>query len=195
MTQYIDVYVNISEGQMQKLKHSVNAGCYVTSLRLGKNDLQGSHKLALTNAQFNKLNKAKENNKGITIRMSSKQMKHNLKTEGGFLGLLAGLAARALPMIAKSVLPALGVGALSGLASSGVQKALGNGLYLKKGGMISQVETDGEGLYLRPYKGRGFKSQGDGLYLKQGGKLYSGNGLLLGPNSPFANIPLLGAIL
>ena len=98
-------------------------------------------------------------------------------------------------MIAKSVLPALGVGALSGLASSGVQKALGNGLYLKKGGMISQVETDGEGLYLRPYKGRGFKSQGDGLYLKQGGKLYSGKGLLLGPNSPFANIPLLGAIL
>ena len=195
MTQYIDVYVNISEGQMQKLKHSVNAGCSATSLRLGKNDLQGSHKLALTNAQFNKLNKAKENNKGITIRMSSKQLKHNLKTEGGFLGLLAGLAARALPMIAKSVLPALGVGALSGLASSGVQKALGNGLYLKKSGMISQVETDGEGLYLRPYKGRGFKSQGDGLYLKQGGKLYSGNGLLLGPNSPFANIPLLGAIL
>ena len=127
--------------------------------------------------------------------MSSKQLKHNLKTEGGFLGLLAGLAARALPMIAKSVLPALGVGALSGLASSGVQKALGNGLYLKKGGMISQVETDGEELYLRPYKGRGFKSQGDGLYLKQGGKLYSGKGLLLGPNSPFANIPLLGAIL
>ena len=108
MTQYIDVYVNISEGQMQKLKHSVNAGCSATSLRLGKNDLQGSHKLALTNAQFNKLNKAKENNKGITIRMSSKQLKHNLKTEGGFSGLLAGLAARALPMIAKSVLPALG---------------------------------------------------------------------------------------
>ena len=195
MTQYIDVYVNISEGQMQKLKHSVNAGCSTASLRLGKNDLQGSHKLALTNAQFNKINKAKENNKGITCRMSSKQLKHNLKTEGGFLGLLAGLAARALPMIAKSILPALGVGALSGLASSGVQKALGNGLYLKKGGMISQVETDGEGLYLRPYKVRGFKSQGDGLYLKQGGKLYSGNGLLLGPNSPFANIPLLGAIL
>ena len=87
MTQYIDVYVNISEGQMQKLKHSVNAGCSATSLRLGKNDLQGSHKLALTNAQFDELNKAKENNKGITIRMSSKQLKHNLKTEGGFLGL------------------------------------------------------------------------------------------------------------
>ena len=77
--------------------------------------------------------------------MTSKQLKHNMKVEGGFLGLLAGLAARALPMVAKTVLPALGVGALSGLVSSGVQKAMGNGLYLKNGGLLSQVETDGEG--------------------------------------------------
>ena len=98
-------------------------------------------------------------------------------------------------MLAKSVIPALGVGALSGLASSGVQKAMGNGFYLKKGGLVSQVETDGEGLYLKPYKGKGLNSYGDGLYLKQGGKLFDGSGLLLGHNSPFKNIPLLGAIL
>ena len=195
MTQYKDVYVNILDGQAQKLKHSLNVGCSATSIRLGKNDLEGEHKLALTNSQFDKLNKAKENNKGITIRMSSKQLKHNIKVEGGFLGLLAGLAARALPMVAKNALPALALGALSGLSSSGVQKVIGNGLYLKKGGIISQVETDGEGLYLRPYKGRGLKSLGNGLYLKQGGKIYEGEGLLLGPNSPFGNIPLLGAIL
>ena len=127
--------------------------------------------------------------------MSSRQLKHNMKVEGGFLGLLAGLAARALPMLAKTVLPALGVGALSRLASTGVQKAMGLGLYLKKGGLVSQVETDGHGLYLKPYKGKGLKSYGDGLYLKRGGKLYDGKGLLLGPNSPFANIPILGAIL
>ena len=127
--------------------------------------------------------------------MSLKQLKHNMKVEGGFLGLLAGLAARALPMLAKTVLPALGVGALSGLASTGVQKAMGSDLYLKKGGLVSQVETDGHGLYLKPYGGKGLKSYCDGLYLKQGGKLYDGKGLLLGPNSPFANIPILGAIL
>ena len=79
MTQYKDVYVNTSDGQMQKLQHSVNAGCASTSLRLGKDDLQGKHKLALTNAQINKLNKAKEQGKRITIRMSSKQLKHNIK--------------------------------------------------------------------------------------------------------------------
>ena len=149
----------------------------------------------LTNAQFNKYNKSKEQGKGITIRMSNKQLKYNTKVEGEFLGLLAGLAARALPMVAKTVLPALGVGALSGLASPGVQKAMGNGLYLKKGGIVSRVETDCEGLYLKPYKGNGLRSYGNGLYLKQKGKNFDGRGLLLGPNSPIGNIPLLGAIL
>ena len=141
------------------------------------------------------LAKAHDIGRGITIRMSSNQLKHNMKTEGGSRGLLAGLAARALPMLAKTVLPALGVGALSGLASSGVQKAMGSGLYLKKGGCFCQVETDGSGLYLKPYIGQGLQSYGNVLYLKQGGKLYDGKGLLFGPNSPFANIPILGAIL
>ena len=64
---------------------------------------------------------------------------------------------------------------------------MGSGLYLKKGGLVNQVETDGEGLYLKPYKGKALKSYGDGLYLEQGGKLYDGSGLLLGQNSPFKN--------
>ena len=195
MTQYIDVYVNVSEGQQQKLKNAIDAGCATTSLHLGKDDLKGEHKLALTKAQRDKLNRAIERDKGVTFRMSKKQLRHNIKVEGGFLPILAGLAARALPMLAKTVLPALGVGALSGLASSGVQKAMGSSLYLKKGGLVSQVETDGRGLYLKPYKGKGLSSYGDGLYLKQGGKIYDGRGLLLGPYSPFANIPILGAIL
>ena len=195
MTQYIDVYVNISEGQKEKLKNAIDAGCAITSLHLRKDYLEGEHKLALTNAQHNKLKKAIERGKSVTFRMSKKQLKHNIKVEGGFLGLLAGLAARALPMIARTVLPALGVGALSGLASTGVSKAMGSGLYLKKGGLVSQVETDGHGLYLKPYNGRGLNSYSNGLYLKQGGKIYDGRGLLLGPNSPFANIPILGAIL
>ena len=188
MTLYKTVNVNISEGQKQKLKHSINANCAATSIKLGKNDLEGEHKLALTNSHYNRLQKAKNTGKGITIRMSSKQLKHNLKTEGGFLPLLAGLAARALPMIAKTVLPALGVGALSGLASSGVQKAMGSGLYLKRGGMIAQIETDGEGLYLKPYKGKGLGTRGNGLYLKRGGKIYDGSGIL-------TSIPIIGDIL
>ena len=193
MTKYINAKVNISEGQKEKLQHAIKANCSAVTICLGHEDLKGNDILAVTESQAKKLAKAYENGKGITIRMSSRQL--NTKVEGGFLGLLAGLAARALPLLAKTVLPALGVGALSGLASTGVQKAMGSGLYLKKGGLVSQVETDGHGLYLKPYKGKGLKSFGDGLYLKQGGKLYDGKGLLLGPNSPFANIPILGAIL
>ena len=125
MTKYINVKVNISEGQNEKLQHAIKANCAAVSIRLGHEDLKGNDILAITESQAKKIAKAHENGKGITIRMSSKQLKHNTKIEGGFLGLLAGLAARALPMIAKTVLPALGVGALSGLASSGVQKSYG----------------------------------------------------------------------
>ena len=191
MTQYKNANVNLSGNQIQKLEHSINANCAATSIKLGKNDLEGEHTLKLTNSQFNKLQRAKEQGKGITIRMNGKQLKHNLKTEGGFLGLLAGLAARALPAIAgiaKNVIPTIATGALSGLASSGVSKLLGNGLYLKKGGMIAKVETDGEGLYLKPYKGKGLGSHGNGLYLKKGGKIYDGSGLL-------SNIPIVGDLL
>ena len=198
MSRYTNVKVNISEGQRQKLQTALHVGGPV-SIRLGHEDLNGEDVIALTKSQVDRLAKAYESGKGITIKMSKSQLKHNMKVEGGFLGMLAGLAARALPMLAKTVLPALGVGALSGLASSGVQKAMGSGtgagLYLKKGGCVCQVETDGKGLYLGPTSGSGLEFVGDGLYLKKGDGVYDGKGLLLGSNSPFSSIPILGALL
>ena len=167
MTRYTNVKVNISEGQKEKLQHTFKSSCPATSIRLGHEDLEGNDILAVTDSQVKKLAKALQNGRDITIRMSSKQLKHNKKIEGGFLGLLAGLAARALPMIAKTVLPALGIGALSRLASSGVQKAMRSGHYLKKGGCICQVETDGSRLFLKQYKGQGLQSYGDGLYFNK----------------------------
>ena len=166
MTRYTNIKVNISEGQKEKLQHAIKAGCLALSIRLGLEDLEGNDILAVTNSQVKKLAKAHENGRGITIKMSSNQLKHNMETEGGFLGLLAGLAARALPMLVKTVLPALGVGTLSGLASSGVQKTMGSGLFLKKGGCVCQVEMDGYGLYLKPYKGKGLQSYGDRFVFK-----------------------------
>ena len=114
-----------------------------------------------------------------------------MKTEEGFLPALAGL----IPFLTGTVLPALGVGALSGLASTGVQKLIGNGLYLKKRGSVCQIETDGKGLYLGPTSGKGFETVGNGLYLMKQGGLYDGRGLILSTNSPFKNIPILGTIL
>ena len=113
--------------------------------------------------------------------------------------MLAGLAAKALPFLAKTVLPTLATGALSGVGSTLAQKttnkAMGNGLYLRKGSNIARVEMDGQGLYLKPYKGSGLGMVGDGLYLKQGGQVITGHGLRLGPNSPLKNIPVLGWLL
>ena len=186
-TRYVNVKVNISEGQKQKLQTALHVGGPV-SIRLGHEDLNGGDVLALTNSQVNKITKAYQGGKGITIKMSKSQLAHNKKVEGGFLGMLASLAARALPMLAKTVLPALGVGALTGLASSGVQKVMGQGLYLKKGGCVCQVETDKKGLYLSPASGSGFSKVGDGLYLRRGGQLYDGKGLL-------SMIPVVGPFL
>ena len=83
------------------------------------------------------MTKAYQDQNGTTIKMSKLQVVHNMKTEGGFLSLLTGLAAKALPFLAKIVLPTLATGALSGVRSALAQKvtnkAMGNGLYLKKG--------------------------------------------------------------
>ena len=81
MTSYINVKVNISEGQKEKL---LKRGCSAVSIRPGHEDLQGNDILAVTNSQAKKLAKAHENGKGITIRMTSSQLKHNTKIEGGF---------------------------------------------------------------------------------------------------------------
>ena len=89
-----------------------------------------------------------------------------MKIEGGFLPALAGL----ISFLTGTVLPALGVGSLSGLASTGVQKLIGNGVYLRKESGVCRIETEGEGLYLGPASGKGFETVGNGLYLmKQGG--------------------------
>ena len=189
MTQYIRTNVNLTDNQVQKLRQAINANCAATSIKIGADDLDGDHTIFLTKAQINKLENARDRGKGLTIRMSSRQLKHNIKTQGGFLGALLGTAARlagpALLGLAKKAVPALATGALSGLASTGVSKLFGNGLYLKKGGMI---ETDGQGVYLKPYRGKGLGSRGNGLYLKQGKNIYDGSGIL-------TSIPIIGDIL
>ena len=187
MTQYKKVNVNLNENQINKLQQAVNANCTATSIKLSYDDLDGEHAIFLTNGQYNKLQNARDQGKGLTVRMSSRQLKHNVKTEGGFLGALLGTVGRiagpAIMGFAKKAIPALATGALSGLASTGVSKLFGNGLYLKKGGMIAQVET-----YLKPYKGKGLGSRGNGLYLKQGKRIIDGRGILTG-------LPVIGDIL
>jgi len=55
--------------------------------------------------------------------MSKRQVVYNMEIEGGFLGMLAGLAAKALPFLEKTVLPTLATGALSDVGSALAQKS------------------------------------------------------------------------
>ena len=123
--------------------------------------------------------------------MRKTQLAHNMKIDGGYLSALTGL----ISFLIGTVLPALGVWALSGLASTRVQKPIRNGLYLKKVSGVCQIVSVGEWLYLGPASGKGFETVGKDLYLMKQVGLYDDRGLILGPNSPFKNIPILGMIL
>jgi len=90
---YTNVHVKMSDDPQQKLKHAVDTKSPV-SIRLGFEDLCGSDVLALNNSQVNRMAKAYENGKCITIKMSKRQVVHNIKTKGGFLSMLAGLATK-----------------------------------------------------------------------------------------------------
>ena len=57
---------------------------------------------------------------------------------------------------------------------------------------MSHIETDGSELYLGPTSGKGYET---GLYLMKQCGLCDGRGLILGPNSPFKSIPILGIFL
>ena len=123
MTRYTNFKMWISEGPKDKLKKAFESNCESITIRFKFLDLHGEDVIALTNSQVDRLVEAYEEKKGITIRMSKTQLAHNMKMEGAFLPALAGL----IQFLTRIVLPALGVGSLSGLASTGAQKLIGKG--------------------------------------------------------------------
>ena len=115
-------------------------------------------------------------------------MESNVQHQGGFLGMLAGLASKALPTLLN--------GLATGLLSGAVEKAVGghglhpserwggDGLYLHKSGHCINVEpTKGNGLQLTLNR-LVDRHRGVGQYLKRGSQICDARGLLLGPNSP-----------
>ena len=111
MTRYTNFKMRISEGQKDKLKNTFESNCEPITIRLTFSYLHGEDVNALTNSHLDRLVKAYEEKKGMIIRMSKTQHENR-----GFLPALAGL----IPFLTGTVLPALGVGALSGLESTEV---------------------------------------------------------------------------
>ena len=108
--------MRISEGQKDKIKKAFKSNSNYITIRFKCSDLYGEDVIALTKSQVDRIVKAYEEKKGLRIRMSKTQLAHNM-TIGGVLPALAGL----IPILTETVLPALRVGALLGLASTGIQ--------------------------------------------------------------------------
>ena len=123
-----------------------------------------------TKSQIDKINKVFKTGGRLVIKLNKKQI------EGGFLGTLASIG---IPM-----------------AISLVSKIFGKGLQVDKGSSsntrsVYVPPTQGEGYYPPPFNGTWENPIGMGVKKKKS----KGKGLLLGKNSPFNEIPIIGSIL
>ena len=193
---YTPVKVTVAKDQLERLKYDLKKTFLSIKIRLkGNKGVDDEHTLLLTRAQIDSINRVRSAGKRTfkTIRMSKHQVEKNISHEGGFLSFLASLASKALPMLAKG----LAGGFMTGVADQVLgNKKSGDGLYLfKKGHCIKVEPVKGNGLYLTPHSSKTHAGVGDGLYLKHGDAVHNGEGLILGKNSPFKNVPILGWIL
>ena len=133
----------------------------------------------LTNAQKTLIGKGLQSGKGIVLKPTKRQI------HGGFLGTLAAIG---IPMAIELASKIFGSGAGQGLQTP--RKAGGSGA----GQGLQTPRKAGTGLQVSqkpflwqppPFYGT-WEGQGRGA---------KGKGLLLGDNSPFNHIPILGAIL
>ena len=147
MTRYTNFKMRISEGQQYKLKKVFVSNCESIAIRLTFSDLHGEDVIALTNSQLDRLVKAYEEKKGMTIIMSKTQIPHNNKIEGG--------VSRIDSIPNRNCFTRIRSWGFMRTGEHGSKKLIGNGLYLKKGSAVCRIETDGEGLYLGPTSGKG----------------------------------------
>ena len=77
MTHYINIKMQISEGQKDKIKKSFESNSKSITIRFKFSDLHGEDVIALTKSQVDRLVEAYEEKKGMIIRMSKTQLSYN----------------------------------------------------------------------------------------------------------------------
>ena len=122
-----------------------------------------------TKAQIDQINKVFKTGGRLVIKPTKTQI------EGGFLGTLASIG---IPMAISLVSKMIG----SGLQVDGRPSSNTRSVYVPS--------TQGEGYYPPPFNGNWVNPIGMGVKKKSKGK-----GILLGKNSPFNSIPIIGDIL
>ena len=122
---YVQYKVNVSENQVDTLKDAIRLKKGAT-LCFPKGGIRGDHVLLLTPVQINRLDKAQVEGRRAQIRTSGEEC----KLQWVFLGMLASLADRAIPLASRA-LPTTLSGFTTGLPSGGINKAIsgsGDGL-------------------------------------------------------------------
>ena len=167
--------VHVPHSTHDKLMQAVSKSGAV-SLKI---DLTGTpqDKLYLTSKQVKKIEDAVgKGRKHLTLRFGARQARHNIKSEGGFLGTILSAAARFLPAIIAGI-------------SAGAQEyhKEGSGMFFGRRDRTYQIQKSGEGLLVTPAA----HSKLRGFYVKHAGHVYKGEGLLHGL---FGQIPLLNLL-
>lgn len=188
---YHPLEVALDPAQENRLKSAIQLSKKIT-LRIYPD--QGEKKVLLfTKGQLEKIERSRLMGKPVvSISFTPTQLKANTEHVGGFIWSLASTLAPLLLRGATAIAPSLLRGAATAVASKGVEKMLGKGLYFQKNGHSVKVEPTGSGLFLNPAP---YISGGEGLFESKDGVTAGGSGLLFGNNSPFRNIPLLNILL
>ena len=93
-------------GSKDKLRKKFQSNCESITIRLTFSNLHDEDDIALTNSQLDRLVKAYEEKKGVTISMSKNTISHIMKIEGGFFTGVSRI--ESIPN--RNCLTALGVG-------------------------------------------------------------------------------------
>ena len=177
---YTEFGVSLTNIQAKKLADAIRTKT-IASLKLRFNELNGEHKLPLTQMQINKINKHKDKGVGIILHLSQSQLKHMHKS-GGVLPLLA-----ILPAIFGGLAAAGGItGGVSSIAEAVNDKKANNKMLEEQQRHNLEVEKQlGKGLHLNPM-GSGIQNKNVKKKQKnmeiQGGCSHCGKGCFLNPN-------------
>ena len=173
---YHAVNVYVPQHTREKLMKAVTKSGPV-SVRLDLTE-EPRDKVYVTWGQRKKIEEAMEKRrKELTLRFSVRQARHNIQSEGGFLGAMMAAATRFLPAILAGI-----------LAGSTEHESEGNGMFLGKDNHTYRVRRHaGDGLVIKQV----LHQKIQGFYIKHKDSIYQGRGIL---HNILGQIPLLNIL-
>ena len=162
------IRVFIAPGQEKKIRTAVQKKTGLSINVYGqKHSTTKGRILNLTDRQISVLKKEF----GVyKLRMTPKQVEHNARYKGGFIGMIIAscIAAAASAAITGAIENEMRGGSITTVKEKpAICNKKGNGILIyRKGKKLVRVEKQGKGLFLRPFRSQRYP-EGDGLFLRQ----------------------------